>query len=61
MAGGANTGIMPAQDLPMPSLPPEFADTREDRIHPALTLLLVLAASGLGWAVIFAFLFLRTL
>ena len=45
----------------MPSLPPEFADTREDRIHPALTLLLVLAASGLGWAVIFAFLFLRTL
>jgi hypothetical protein len=42
-------------------LPPEFAEEAEERIHPALTLLLVLAASGLGWALIFAFLFLRTL
>lgn len=45
----------------MSSMPPKLAEETEDRIHPALTLLLVLAASGLGWAVIFAFLFLRTL
>ncbi|MCD2324906.1 hypothetical protein LQ953_12860 [Sphingomonas sp. IC-56] len=45
----------------MPLLPPEFAEHTEERIHPALTLLLVLAASGLGWAMIFALLFLREL
>lgn len=39
----------------------EFSETPEERIHPALTVLLVLTASGLGWAIIFAFLFLRTL
>ncbi|MBB5709262.1 hypothetical protein [Sphingomonas xinjiangensis] len=47
----------------MPSfpIPPELAEDHEARIHPVLTLLLVLAVSGLGWALIFAVLFLRTL
>ena len=42
-------------------LQPEFANPEDDRIHPILTLLLVLAASGLGWALIFAVVFLRTI
>lgn len=47
--------------MPLLPLPPEFMEAKEERIHPVLTLLLVLAASGLGWALIFAVLFLRTL
>ncbi|UYY58979.1 hypothetical protein [Sphingomonas sp. S2-65] len=47
--------------MPLLPLPPEFMESQDEPIHPMLTLLLVLAASGLGWALIFAVLFLRTL